>query len=100
MKATFIFVKNDWQQLFTAVKELTSQPSSKYNGAVHLLNLACLECEGLLYDLRSSYSQHVDLPSLPIENFHSPLFHPIHPSNSMDEVSHDELSHNSRGGIP
>ena len=74
MKATFTFFENDWHQLFMAVEELKSQTYSKYNnGALHLLHLACLECEGLLHDLRSSYSRYIDLPSLPVEKFCSHL---------------------------
>ena len=79
MKATFAFVENNWQHLLTVVDQLKLQPGTKYkNGALHLLNMACLECEGLLLDLRSSYSQYIDLPPLPLERFCSHLLpHPI-----------------------
>ena len=74
MRATLAFIKNDWQQLMTVVEQLKLQPGTKYrNGALQLLNMACLECEGLLHDLRSSYSRYVDLPPLPLEKFCSHL---------------------------
>ena len=92
MKATVAFVK-DLQQLITAVEHnMKQQHCSKYtNGALHLLNLACLDCEGLLCDIQSCYSRYIDLPPLPIKNFPSPLFHPIL-NNSTDEDLANESS--------
>lgn len=70
MRATFSFFMRDWQEINTAIEGLKLQPCSSYNnGALNLLQLARLKCEGFLYDIVSSYSLFVDLPSLPTDKF-------------------------------
>lgn len=52
MKATFSFFWKDWQQLSNAIDQLKLRPCTQYNnGAVCLIQLARLKCEGLLHDL-------------------------------------------------
>lgn len=70
IKSTVLFYLQDWQQLVASIEEMETKPCTQYiSGALCLLQLARLQCEGVLQHLSSSFSPFVNSIHLPVDKF-------------------------------